>query len=128
MPFCRLTLHPAPDAETARQLAEELTALIAKALRKRADLTAILIDAPNGIYWTVGAQAVSPAALLEVLVTAGTNSTEEKRDFIAAAMDILRRTFPALPVASYVVVRELPAGDWGYDGRTQADRASASRA
>lgn len=125
MPFCRLTLHPAPDAETARQLADDLTALIAKALRKRADLTAILIDAPDAAHWTVGAQAVSPAAQLEVLVTAGTNSADEKRNFIAAAMGLLRRTFPALPLASYVVVRELPAGDWGYDGRTQADRAGA---
>lgn len=27
-----------------------------------------------------------------------------------------------LEEASYVIVRELPAGDWGYAGRTQLER------
>jgi 4-oxalocrotonate tautomerase len=30
-----------------------------------------------------------------------------------------------LAEASYVIVRELPAGDWGYGGQTQAARQRA---
>ncbi|WP_422845065.1 tautomerase family protein [Acidovorax sp. M2(2025)] len=30
-----------------------------------------------------------------------------------------------LAEASYVIVRELPAGDWGYGGRTQQARKAA---
>lgn len=56
-------------------------------------------------------------------MTAGTNSEEEKRAFVGNAMLLLRRTLPSLAAATYIVVKELPAINWGYDGQTQADRA-----
>jgi 4-oxalocrotonate tautomerase len=74
----------------------------------------------------VGGQDVQkPTALLEISITAGTNTAQEKADFIAAAWAELQRQLAAggpLEPASYVIVRELPAGDWGYGGKTQAAR------
>ena len=46
-----------------------------------------------------------------------------KAAFIAAAFAELQEQLGAgqpLTEASYVIVRELPAGDWGYGGHTQA--------
>jgi hypothetical protein len=34
--------------------------------------------------------------------------------------------WPSLEDASYVIVREVPASDWGYGGRTQLARRRAS--
>ncbi|MGV8989459.1 MAG: tautomerase family protein [Cypionkella sp.] len=64
------------------------------------------------------------AAHLEVFVTAGTNTEDEKRQFIRSAMAALRKVVPGLAEATYVVVHELPGTDWGCDGQTQTARAT----
>ena len=38
-------------------------------------------------------------------------------------MLVLQRSLPTLATATYIVVKELPAINWGYDGQSQADRA-----
>ncbi|WP_306027962.1 hypothetical protein [Stappia sp. MMSF_3263] len=123
MPFARLTLIPAPAPEQASRLAAELTDLVAGDLGKRHDLTSILIETPGEALWTIGGQPRASAAHLEVCVTAGTNSDEEKRTFVANAMRMLKAALPGLDPATYVIVKEVPGSDWGFDGRTQADRA-----
>lgn len=123
MPFARLILNPAQTPDTTSRLAADLTSAIAKDLGKRHDLTSILIETPAAAHWTIGAGDREVAAHLEVCVTAGTNNEEEKRTFVRNAMALLRRALPTLAAATYVVVTELPAANWGYDGRTQADRA-----
>lgn len=125
MPFCRLTLTPMPVAEAAHLLASEMTDLIARILRKRGDLTSVLIETPVAAHWAIAADQIDMAAQVEVFVTAGTNTMLEKREFVAAAMACLRRYVPGLSPATYVIVHELPATDWGYNGQTQADRAAS---
>ena len=79
--------------------------------------------------WHIGGKPVEqPTALLEISITQGTNTQEEKAAFIQAAFAELQRQLAgdgALATASYVVVRELPASDWGYGGRTQQARKLA---
>ena len=85
-------------------------------------------DRPFSPY-RVGAAPVSGAtAWLEISITAGTNSEAQKARFIQAAFDELQRLLApggGFEVASYVTVRELPATDWGYGGRTQRARQLA---
>jgi 4-oxalocrotonate tautomerase len=125
MPFARLTLVPAMPPETMQRLATSLTKLIARDLGKRHDLTSVLIETPGMFQWTIGASESKCAAHLEVCVTAGTNSADEKQSFIGSAMLLLRQELPDLAVATYIIVKELAADDWGYDGRTQGDRAGS---
>ena len=42
------------------------------------------------------------------------------------AYEALSQQLGPLHEASYVVVQEVPAGDWGYGGRTQAQRKAGS--
>lgn len=123
MPFARLTLIPAPTPNMAEQLAADLTAIVASDLGKQRELSSVLVETPSASQWTIGANEQEVAAHLEVCVTAGTNTEEEKRTFVGNAMRLLRRALPTLPTATYVLVKELPAINWGYDGQTQADRA-----
>lgn len=124
MPFARLTMLPALNPEIAQQLNIDLTSIIAQDLGKRHELTSVLIETPISGTWTIGATDKATSAHLEVCVTAGTNSEDEKRTFVANAMARLRETLPDLNAATYVVVKELAASDWGFDGLTQADRAA----
>jgi 4-oxalocrotonate tautomerase len=127
MPFARLTLMPAPAPEQAERLAAGLTELIAHDLGKQRDLTSVLIETPSFVRWLIGADGRATAAHLEVCVTAGTNSEQEKRAFVANSMKMLREGLRGLDPATYVVVKELSATDWGFDGSTQADRANERR-
>lgn len=122
--LCQTDADPRPYADEATHLARELTALIARDLGKRHDLTSVLIETPGAFHWAIGDGGRPSAAHLEVCVTAGTNSEQEKRAFSTNAMAILQRALPDLDPATYIVVKELPATDWGYGGRTQADRAA----
>jgi 4-oxalocrotonate tautomerase len=122
MPFVRLTVTPVPTAEAARRLAEGATRLMAEVLGKKPSLTSVLVEAPPVAAWTIGATSQAKAAHLEALVTQGTNSEEEKRTFLRRAMDLLSDELGTLPEATYVVVRDIPAEDWGYGGLSQADR------
>jgi 4-oxalocrotonate tautomerase len=126
MPFVRIALagQPATPAQVA-ELQRRATALMAQVLGKRADLTVVAVEQHPAAHWSVGGAAPAdqhPLAQLEALITAGTNSAVEKAAFIRAAHDMLGTVLGPLASPVYVALRELPAGDWGYDGATQAAR------
>ncbi|WP_341922161.1 tautomerase family protein [Polaromonas sp. YR568] len=129
MPTLLLKVAPLQTPARCRQLAQALTTLTAQLLGKRREVTAVLIESLPAGSWYVGGDAVRrPTALLEISITAGTNTAEEKAAFVSAAFAELQRQLGeggALEEASYVVVRELPATDWGYGGQTQKARQVA---
>lgn len=128
MPTLSLRIASLQNPDRYRALARALTELTADLLGKQAGLTAVLVeDLPAAAWFVGGAEAQRPTAQLELSITAGTNTIAEKEAFIAAAhAELARQLAPhtGLETASYVIVRELPATDWGYDGRTQQDRRS----
>ena len=127
MPTLQLQVAPAQPATRITALAQALTALSTRILHKRGEVTAVLVDEMVTSRWFIGGEAPQAAtARLEISITAGTNTDDEKQAFIAAAYTELQRQLGPLEEASYVVVRELAATDWGYGGRTQADRRLAS--
>ena len=128
MPFLNLKLAGVPaDAAVDQSLQRELTALMAGVLGKKAELTAVLVERVASPSWSVNGEPVRVAAHLDVTVTAGTNTASEKARFLADADALLRATLgEALPVASYIVLHEVPADTWGYSGLTQEHRRTAA--
>jgi 4-oxalocrotonate tautomerase len=129
MPTLLLKLSPPPEPSCLTRLATVLTELTAATLGKRADVTAVVIEALPQARWFIGGTPLAgTTALLEISITAGTNTPDEKARFIEAAFAELQRQLSpdqGLEPASYVIVRELPASDWGYGGRTQGARRVA---
>ncbi|MEP6825805.1 MAG: tautomerase family protein [Ramlibacter sp.] len=129
MPTLILKVAPLQNPERYQALAQGLTRLTAQILGKRSAVTAVLIeDLPRGRWHIGGTPVERPTAFLEISVTQGTNTAEEKARFVQEAHAELRRQLAAggeLEEASYVIVRELAAGDWGYDGQTQRARQLA---
>jgi 4-oxalocrotonate tautomerase len=113
MPTLVLKLAPLQNPERYRQLASALTDLTVDLLGKRREVTAVVIDDLPAARWHIGGAPIEqPTALLEIGITEGTNTREEKAAFIQAAFAELQRQLAgdgALATASYVVVRELPA-------------------
>ena len=126
MPTLQLKISPLQNPSSYRALASALTDLTALHLGKRPEVTAVMIDDVPAARWHIGGHDVpGPTAFLEISITAGTNTAQEKAAFIGAAFAELQRQLgrgQSLAPASYVIVRELPATDWGYGGVTQAAR------
>ena len=125
MPILHLKVSPV-QLSCYRSLASALTRLTALHLGKRPEVTAVVIDDVPAARWHIGGSDVQGAtAFLEISITQGSNTAQEKAAFIAAGFAELQNQVgdgQPLASASYVVVRELPASDWGYGGQTQAAR------
>lgn len=134
MPVLQIKLSHELPAGQQDVLVRELVHLSTQLLAKREAVTAAMVEVLGGSRWYVAGQALSVAeqrsAWLDITITQGTNTAEEKAAFVAQAHDSLRlhTADAAVPwtVASYVSVHELPADDWGYGGLTQAQRRVAS--
>lgn len=124
MPFVNVRIAGSGiAADQVDRLHSGVTALMADILGKNRDLTAVLVEEVPATGWQVGGRPVAFAAHVQAAITAGTNDAEEKARFIAEANALLHRVLgDALPLATYVVVQEIAADAWGYDGRTQAHR------
>ncbi len=132
MPTLRLQVAPLLNPERYAALGAALTRITAQVLHKKPQVTVVMIDdLPAARCLVSGREAAQPIACLEISITAGTNTAEEKAQFIAQAHAELGRQLGThsqlLHEASYVVVRELPASDWGYGGISQAARRALSK-
>ena len=127
MPTLQLKISPPQDPGRCQVLASALSALSTRLLGKRQEVTAVMVEALPAARWFVDGRPVQgPTALLEISITQGSNTAGEKSAFIEAAFHELQRQLGevtgGLEPASYVMVRELPATDWGYGGITQLAR------
>ncbi len=132
MPTLNLKIAPLHNPALYPALARALTDITVDTLGKRREVTAVVIeDLPDAAWFIGGAALRRPTAWLEISISAGSNTPAQKAAFIAAAQAELQRQLAPggrLEEASYVIVRELPTGDWGYDGQTQAARQAARAA
>jgi 4-oxalocrotonate tautomerase len=132
VPTLNLRLAPPVDAMRARALAGALTELTAEVLGKRREVTVVTVESLPPDHWFIDSNPASQAtAQLQIHITSGTNTAEQKARFVEAAFALLQRHLApqgALAAASYVQVHALPATDWGYGGRTQAARRAEREA
>jgi 4-oxalocrotonate tautomerase len=128
MPYLHLQLGQTISTAQKRHLAQRSTDLIAAILHKRAAVTAVHIAGAADDGWHIGGEPVGEGltpAHGTLYITAGTNTPAEKAEIIIALHRLLADTCGPLPEASYLVIHEMPAGNWGYDGHTQAARQPA---
>lgn len=126
MPYLSVKLCPPPAPETAEQLALALTELTAGILKKKPGLTAITVESiPSGL-WFIGGKALAAQGAatfyLDIKVTAGTNTKDEKAAYIKAVFAMAESLLGRLHPTSYIVVHEVSADAWGYGGTTQEFR------
>ena len=128
MPFAELRIQPVPSPRQSAHIAAAVTDALEQVAGKRREVTAVRIDAGEAESWTIAGEACAgTTAYVDVKITQGTNSREEKAGLIASLNRILRDTLGELAEASYIVIHELPAESWGYGGLSQAARAGGKR-
>lgn len=128
MPFARLTVADEHlPAATRAALAEGITALLASDLRKARETTVLEVSLVPAQSWFVAGRQHpgTTGAHLEVGITVGSNSAEERSRFIANAYAFLAERLGAVPPAVYVALFEVGGESYGVNGHTQFARRRA---
>lgn len=128
MPFLDIRLSAPCLPDNVAKIAERMTDLTVEVLGKRREVTSVAVQCVAPGHWYVGGESLTTSGrgsfFLEVNITGGTNTPEQKMAFVAAAFIAAESILGKLDAASYVIVREIAADAWGYQGQTQAARAA----
>ena len=126
MPYIRISVAgDAPTTEQVSELQRNTTQLMADILSKRPEVTVVTVESRAAIDWSIGGNHLADGqrlAQMETFITAGTNSDQEKAEFISAAQQMICDVLNAAISPLYVVISEIDGANWGYDGRTQQFR------
>ncbi len=128
MPFINISVSGvALSATQKQQLFDETTHLMSEVMKKNPDLTSVRIDELPADNWATGRKSMvvrgKAGVHMDIKVTGGTNTDEEKSQMIKQAMAMLKNVVGSTPEASYIIIYDLDACAWGYDGQTQSARA-----
>lgn len=123
MPYLHLRLNQPADADLKRQAARLLTDLTATVLGKKRELTALTVEPVDPASWFIGGEQVEAGAFsLDIKVTEGTNTKNEKAEYVRQVFQGLETLLGPLAPASYVVIHEVRGDAWGYQAQTQERR------
>lgn len=123
MPYIDVRIHPAPAPQQAAAIASAVTGAMVDIMGKRREVTAVRVTGGATDHWTIGGKPPKKhTAYVDVKITVGTNTAEEKSRLLQHVHESLVDTLGGLEEASYIVIHELSANDWGYAGISQAAR------
>ena len=127
MPYINIRLGKNLDIEQRKQLFERTTSLMNTVMGKRREVTVVHIQESEAQQWSTNAIPLTNkepiGAYVDIKVTDGTNTSEEKAEMISQTAKMLKNVVGIIQEACYVVIDDIPADSWGYNGKTQAARA-----
>jgi 4-oxalocrotonate tautomerase len=117
---------PRRTTSTADAIAKTATTLSAGILRKDPAVTAVTVAEVDAGHWFIGGKSLAQHDLagfwLDIRITEGTNTREEKAAFVAAVFERMNDLIGPLHAESYVHVNEVRGDAYGYGGLTQNER------
>lgn len=129
MPYINIRLGTTLESSQQQQLYEQTTTLMNSVMGKRQDVTVVHIQESEAQCWSTNSRALNASkpigAYVDIKVTQGTNTVDEKSRMITETVKMLKDIVGVVQEACYVVIDEVPADSWGYDGKTQAERAAS---
>ncbi len=122
----------APDDRLNPQIAEAIAGLTARVLGKDPQVTAVAVRWVPRQDWFVAGRSTAargrPAFFVDVRITDGTNTKDEKARFVAEGFAAMERLLGPVEAESYVHVDDVRADGYGYGGLTQERRYVEARA
>ncbi|MBS4097923.1 MAG: 4-oxalocrotonate tautomerase family protein [Sulfuricella sp.] len=126
MPYLNAKLSAPPSAELTAAIAARLTELTDAVLHKKRELTSVAVEYVPPAQWFIGGESLAALGLatfyLDVKVTEGTNSKDEKALYVAQVFAAVAALVGDLHPTSYIVIHEVRGDAWGYQGKTQEFR------
>ena len=122
---------PRRKADLPREIANAVRRLSSDILHKDPEVTAVVVEEIDPGKWFVAEKSLAEHGLagfwLDIRITDGTNTREEKAAFIARAFARMNELIGPLHNESYVHVDDVRGDAYGYGGLTQNERYAAGR-
>ncbi len=126
MPYLNLRVSMQDSSEIAEKIAAVLMKHTSEVLGKKPDVTSIEIDFILPDKWFVGGARISDLKaitfFLDIKITEGTNTKSEKAKYVKNVFADFDAIFGPITPASYIVIHDLRADSWGFQGLTQEYR------
>ena len=131
MPLITVTVStPHQKVLDKAAIAAEVARLSTTVLKKDPKVTAVIVTRVSSDDWFCGGESLTQEWLasfwLDIHVTDGTNTKDEKAAFVAAAFEAMGRLLGPLHEESYVHVHDVRGDAYGYGGLTQDRRYIAA--
>ena len=131
MPILTLKVSATPSVELSEALASGLVEITARVLHKNPQITAVTVDYTPPEHWIVGGKSLAQhgkaSFWLDIKVVDGTNTKDEKAQYLAEVFALMRRVLGDLHEESYALVHEVKADAYGFGGLTQEYRYVSSK-
>jgi 4-oxalocrotonate tautomerase len=117
--------------ELKAEIAAAVSDLTARILRKDPKVTAVIVNAVDAADWFAGGKSLAAQNLasfwLDVHVSEGTNTKDEKAAYLAALFQRIGELLGPLHEESYAHVDEVKGDAYGFGGLTQERRYIAGK-
>ena len=132
MPLITVTYSSFRKAPSLKgEIASAVSDLTARILHKDPRVTAVIVRAVEAADWFAGGQSLAEQSLasfwLDVHVTEGTNTKDEKATYLAAVFTRMGELLGPLHEESYAHVDEVKGDAYGFGGLTQERRYIAGK-
>ena len=126
MPYLNIKISSPKSLELEIEIEKILTKYTAEILGKKPEVTSICIEYIEQAQWFVGGSRISEQGnttfYLDVKITSGTNTKNEKQSYIKNIYAELSKLLGSTHPASYIVIHDVLADSWGFEGLTQENR------
>ncbi len=123
MPILNVKVSQPASAELSTQISEMLLELTTRILHKRRELTSIAIDYIAPEHWIVGGSSLAAQSrnsfYFDIKVVDGTNTKDEKAQYIAESFEAFEKLLGNVHDESYIYIHDVRAEAYGFGGRTQ---------
>ena len=126
MPYLNIKISGNQAPELTARIADILATLTTDILHKKRELTSIIIEYVDAHKWFVAGTAIASQEVrtfnLEIHITEGTNTKDEKANYVKEVFSSMQSVLGKLHPASYIIIKDVGADSWGYEGVTQEFR------
>lgn len=126
MPFIHIKTNVKNDTKVKETIVKEVLENTSTILHKDPKVTSILVEFMPFESWTIEHENKN-TFYLDIKITKGTNTKEEKANYIQKTFSDLRTILGDIHPASYILIDEVDGSSWGFDGITQEHRYIKSK-
>ena len=126
MPYLNVRISTQELPETSNKIVATLMKHTSEILGKKPEVTSIEIDYISPDKWFVGGVRINAqnaiTFYLDIKITEGTNTKAEKAKYVRSVFTDFEAILGTITPASYIVIHDVRADSWGFEGRTQEYR------
>ena len=121
MPFINIKTNVKKDEKVKDKIVKKVLENTSNILHKDPKVTSILVEFVPFEVWNINTSNQN-TFYFDIKITKGTNTKEEKAKYIKETYEVLKEILGDITPASYVLIDEVDASSWGFDGITQEYR------